>query len=137
MIHGNGVGSNYVWALFIGGTFNFFYVEPFNLVVYWSRPLADVVNGAPLSQHTSVAGFYTLDSPNAHPYYCEGYESAEGELLTGIYTNVWGSTTYVPYPFPLSTCWKDQVLVFDSADYLSSSVTNYLGKHVLFDNQLW
>lgn len=121
-IHGDGSG-NYVWSIYVGACFTLFYVEPINLMVYWSRPIADYINGIPISQHTSVAGFYTFFSSYANPYYCEGYESVSGEILTGIYGGGWYTANYLTNPLPLGNCWDDPVLVFDSANYLPASLT--------------
>lgn len=96
------------------------YVEPYNFVTYWSRPMTDVLAGNPIAPHAWVAGYYAAVS-SAYHRYCESSETGSGEYFSG---NSW-TTSFadVLNANPkLNNCWDDAVLTFDLATYLPASI---------------
>jgi len=138
-----GAAPNNVWSWKVASRADILYVEPYNQVIYFDRPMTYVIMGAPVEQHTYVAGYYTAHVGSVALKYCEswwvGYAELFKDLTAGSFTwnNVY-ATTAAAFTLPeMNNCWYDQTYMVAMAQFVPADIAQYLSTYVFYDQQLY
>jgi hypothetical protein len=108
-------------------------ITPYKQVVWFQRPVAEMMNGGSSTPHMWVGGAYQVATGEAYLSYEENAYTGVGDLWnagawTVLYPDV--DTTYL-------SSWDDPVYSVNLVDYLPSNFQTYITEYQLYEQQLF